>query len=114
MPRGEVGAGAAENELAAARIEQGVVFDEHFPRGEIGQPAVDGGRAAFPDSAAWGRGSGGGDRVRGEEARSQAGTEFASHRHWNAAGDPSGSRATRNAVGIAFHHDLIKAAASAG
>ena len=42
---GEVGAGAVENELAAVRIEQGLVIDEHFPRGEVGQPAVDGGRS---------------------------------------------------------------------
>src|SRR5689334_18846330 len=39
---GEVGAAAVEDELAAAGIEQGVVVDEHFPRGEVGQPAVDG------------------------------------------------------------------------
>src|ERR1035441_1537346 len=42
---GEIGAGAVEDELAAVGIEQGVVVDEHFPRGEVGQPAVDGGRS---------------------------------------------------------------------
>ncbi len=42
---GEIGARAVEDELAAAGIEQGVVVDEHFPRGEVGQPAVDGGRS---------------------------------------------------------------------
>src|SRR5215468_12483137 len=42
---GEIGAGAVEDELAAAGIEQGVVVNEHFPRGEVGQPAVEGGRS---------------------------------------------------------------------
>src|SRR5499427_4229954 len=42
---GEIGAGAVEDELAAVWIEQGVVVDEHFPRGEVSQPAVDGGRS---------------------------------------------------------------------
>src|SRR5262245_53504175 len=32
---GEIGASAVEDELAAVRIEQGVVVNEHFPRGEI-------------------------------------------------------------------------------
>src|SRR6476620_2773961 len=42
---GEIGAGAVEDELAAVGIEQGAVVDEHFPGGEVGQPAVDGGRS---------------------------------------------------------------------
>src|SRR5215831_4039080 len=33
---GEIGAGAVEDELAAAGIEHGVVVDEHFPRREVG------------------------------------------------------------------------------
>jgi len=37
--------------------------------------------------------------------------QVASHRHWNAAGDPSGSRATRNADGIVSHQDRITATA---
>src|SRR5215472_8658184 len=41
---GEIRAGAVEDELAAVGIEEGAVIDEHFPRGEVGQPAVDGGR----------------------------------------------------------------------
>ncbi len=41
---GEIGASAVEDELTAVGIEQGVIVDEHFPRGEIGQPAVDRGR----------------------------------------------------------------------
>ena len=52
--------------------------------------------------------------ITGSPARSRAGTEVASHRHWNAAGDPSGSRATRNADGIVSHQDRIKATAPAG
>src|SRR5215471_14083706 len=40
---GEIGAGAVEDELAAVGIEQCVVVDKHFPRGEVGQPAVNGG-----------------------------------------------------------------------
>ena len=44
----------------------------------------------------------------------RAGTEVASHRHWNAAGDPSGSRATRNADGIVSHQDCITVTAPAG
>src|SRR5262252_243036 len=42
---GEIGAGAVEDELPAVGIEEGMVVDEHFPRGEVGQPAVDGGRS---------------------------------------------------------------------
>src|SRR5690349_21620200 len=42
---GEIGAGAVEDELAAVGIQQSLVVDEHFPRGEVGQPAVDGGRS---------------------------------------------------------------------
>src|SRR5215472_8191513 len=41
---GQIGAGTVENELAAVGIEQCVVLDEHFPCGDVGQPAVDGGR----------------------------------------------------------------------
>src|SRR6185437_987566 len=41
---GEVGPRASEYELAAVGVEQGVVVNEHFPRGQVGQPAVDGGR----------------------------------------------------------------------
>src|SRR5262252_1981679 len=41
---GEIGAGAVKDELAAVGIEQGMVVDKHFPRSEVGQPAVDGGR----------------------------------------------------------------------
>ena len=52
----------------------------------------------------------GGHRVRGEEP---GGTEVASDRHWNAAGDPSGSRATRNADGIVSHQDRITVTAPA-
>src|SRR5438445_4388356 len=57
-------------------------------------------------STCWPRGTGLARRcsrhvaATGSAARSQVGTEVASHRHWNAAGDPSESRATRNAVGI--------------